>query len=332
MIVSVTKIIIKFIIFISFCNYNEDYLFDYSKFFLTNKKISIVIPVFNSEKYLSACLNSVINQTLKNIEIICIDDGSTDNSSIILQSFNDMDNRFIVINQINQGSGYSRNKGINISTGKYISFLDSDDMYYNNHALELLYDKARRYHATICGGGMEKIRIAFNQTIINYTFFKNEGFIKYSDYQYDYDYQRYIYNANFLKRNKLYFPKYLRYQDPPFFIKAMVKAKKFYAINNFTNIYRKNIDKEFNLKQVIDLFLGLKECLELAEKMKYFRLYKVVAERLNMKLFLKSAKKFDKDENLNKIIIKLIKSINMEKIKKHEINVAIDKYYTKFSG
>ena len=298
---------------------------------IAKRKISIIIPIFNDEKYLSACLNSIINQTIKNIEIICVNDGSTDNSSNILQSFNNFDNRFIIINQTNQGSGYSRNKGIDLSNGKYISFLDSDDMYYNNYALELLYDKAKKYNAIICGGGMKKVRVVNNGTIINYTVFENEGFINFADYQYDYDYQRYIYNTNFLKRKKLYFPKYLRYQDPPFFIKAMTKAKKFYAIKNITNIYRKNINKELNLKQVLDLFKGLEECLYLAEKMKFYRLYKIVIERLNMKLFLKSAKKFNKNENLKKIIIKIIKNIKIDLMKKNKVNITIHNFYNELA-
>ena len=88
-----------------------------------------------------------------------------------------LDNRFIIINQTNHGSGYSRNKGINLSKGKYISFLDSDDMYYNNYALKMLYNKAKKFNAMICGGGMKIVREVNNHSIVNYTLFENEGFI-----------------------------------------------------------------------------------------------------------------------------------------------------------
>jgi len=287
------------------------------------------IPIFNREKYLSACLNSVINQTLKKIEIICVDDGSTDNSTNILKSFKNLDNRIIIISQTNHGSGYSRNKGINLSNGKYISFLDSDDMYYDNHALKLLYEKAKKFNAIICGGGMKKILKIKNRTIINYTFFENEGFINYEDYQYDYDYQRYIYNSNFLKRNKLYFPKYLRYQDPPFFIKTMAKAKKFYVVKNITNIYRQNIYKDLNLKQAIDLFNGLEECLQLGEKLKLYKLYKKIIERLNLRQFIKTAKKYSKNKEFMKILTKIIKNINIELINKNKLNVTINNFFLK---
>ena len=319
----------KLIIFFFFLLFKEKYLITFFEYIIDQPKLSIIIPIFNREKYLSACLNSVINQTLKKIEIICVDDGSTDNSTNILKSFKNLDNRIIIISQTNHGSGYSRNKGINLSNGKYISFLDSDDMYYDNHALKLLYEKAKKFNAIICGGGMKKILKIKNRTIINYTFFENEGFINYEDYQYDYDYQRYIYNSNFLKRNKLYFPKYLRYQDPPFFIKTMAKAKKFYVVKNITNIYRQNIYKDLNLKQAIDLFNGLEECLQLGEKLKLYKLYKKIIERLNLRQFIKTAKKYSKNKEFMKILTKIIKNINIELINKNKLNVTINNFFLK---
>ena len=125
-------------------NYFSNYYNDFLIYLLDLKKISVIIPIYNSEKYLIECLNSVINQTLKNIEIICIDDGSTDNSSNILQIYNKFDRRFILLKQKNRGAGISRNKGIKISKGKFISFLDSDDMYYDDSALEFLYNKKNK--------------------------------------------------------------------------------------------------------------------------------------------------------------------------------------------
>ena len=260
---------------------------------------------------------------------MCIDDGSTDNSSNILEIYNKFDDRITLMRQKNQGSGSSRNKGIEISKGKFISFLDSDDKYYDNFALENLYENAKKNKAIICGGGMEKIREINNQTVINQTLFETEGFIKYVDYQYDYDYQRFIYNRNFLKINKLYFPRYLRYQDPPFFIKTMATAKRFYAVKNITNIYRKNINKKLNQNQVIDMFYGLKECLELGEKMKLYQLYNITLNRLNMKLFLDGVKKFSDVPELQKIIFDIIKNINKEIIKKNNFNFSIHNVYKK---
>lgn len=107
-------------------------------------KISVIIPVYNVEKYLEECLDSVINQTLKDIEIICINDGSSDSSEEILRKYVEIDNRFVLINQKNQGQSVARNKGIEIAQGDYIYFLDSDDKIVL-HALERMYEEVTTY-------------------------------------------------------------------------------------------------------------------------------------------------------------------------------------------
>ena len=89
--------------------------------------ISIIIPVYNVEKYLTQCLDSVINQTYRNIEIICINNGSTDGSETILKEFQKNDKRIKVINTVNEGVSIARNKGLEIITGDYTMFVDSDD-------------------------------------------------------------------------------------------------------------------------------------------------------------------------------------------------------------
>ena len=103
--------------------------------------VSVIIPVYNVEKYLRQCLDSVINQTLKDIEIICVDDGSTDNSLKILQEYKEKDNRITILTQQNQYAGVARNNGLKIATGKYLSFLDSDDFFELN-MLEEMYNRA----------------------------------------------------------------------------------------------------------------------------------------------------------------------------------------------
>ena len=90
-------------------------------------KISIIIPVYNVEKYLSRCLDSVINQTMSELEIICVNDGSTDKSGEILSDYASKDKRLIVINQENQGISVARNKALEFSTGEYVGYIDSDD-------------------------------------------------------------------------------------------------------------------------------------------------------------------------------------------------------------
>lgn len=101
-------------------------------------KVSVIVPIYNVEKYLSECINSVINQSLKEIEIFLIDDGSTDGSGKICDDFAKMDDRIIVIHQENHGLSVARNIGLCKAKGKYIYFLDSDD-YIVQTALEDLY-------------------------------------------------------------------------------------------------------------------------------------------------------------------------------------------------
>ena len=92
-------------------------------------KISVIIPVYNSELYLADCLETVINQTLKEIEIICVDDGSIDNSLDILQKYSKEDRRITILKQDNLHSGVARNAGLSVAKGQYLSFLDSDDLF-----------------------------------------------------------------------------------------------------------------------------------------------------------------------------------------------------------
>lgn len=106
---------------------------------MKNDMISIIIPIYNVEKYLEKCLDSILNQTYKNLEIILIDDGSTDNSPNICNSYCEKDKRIKIIHKNNEGVSSARNKGIELSKGKYIVFIDSDD-YVSNEHIEVLYD------------------------------------------------------------------------------------------------------------------------------------------------------------------------------------------------
>ena len=90
-------------------------------------KISVIIPVYNAEKFLRHCLDSIIYQTHENLEIICIDDGSTDNSPQILQEYASKDSRIIIEKQQNQGASVARNRGIDLANLEYLHFVDEDD-------------------------------------------------------------------------------------------------------------------------------------------------------------------------------------------------------------
>ena len=103
-------------------------------------KISIIIPVYNTEKYLSRCLDSLLNQTFQDWCAICIDDGSTDNSAKILDKYTKNDNRFIVIHKKNAGVSSARNDGVTKANSEYVMFLDSDDILYPT-AIEKMYER-----------------------------------------------------------------------------------------------------------------------------------------------------------------------------------------------
>lgn len=90
-------------------------------------KFSIIIPVFNVEVYLNQCLDSIVNQSFSDFEVICINDGSTDNSLDILNNYAKKDNRFKVFTQENQGQGTARNKALDLAQGQYVLFIDPDD-------------------------------------------------------------------------------------------------------------------------------------------------------------------------------------------------------------
>ena len=102
-------------------------------------EISIIVPVYNVAEYLSECLESLINQSFTNTEIICINDGSTDDSLKILEKYSKSDDRIMIISQENRGLGSSRNVGLKNASGKYVFFMDSDD-FLELDALELLYN------------------------------------------------------------------------------------------------------------------------------------------------------------------------------------------------
>ena len=102
-------------------------------------KFSVILPVYNMEHFLQKCLDSIVNQTLKDFEIICVNDGSTDRSPDILREYADKDSRFVIIEQENQGQGAARNNALSIAKGKYIVFADPDDWIEPN-ALEEIYN------------------------------------------------------------------------------------------------------------------------------------------------------------------------------------------------
>ena len=111
-------------------------------------KVSVILPVYNASKYLRQCLDSITGQTLKEIEIICVDDGSTDDSLAILKEYEAKDQRVRVLAQKNAGAGAARNHGLSVASGEYLSFLDSDD-FFEKEMLEKAWKKGHETSAEI---------------------------------------------------------------------------------------------------------------------------------------------------------------------------------------
>ncbi|WP_242219276.1 glycosyltransferase [Bacillus cereus group sp. BfR-BA-01380] len=106
-------------------------------------KVSVIIPVYNAGKYITQCVESLLNQTLEQCEFIFINDGSTDNSREVIERYKELDSRIILINQENQGVSIARNKGLCLATGEYVGFVDADD-YIEREMYEILYNSAKQ--------------------------------------------------------------------------------------------------------------------------------------------------------------------------------------------
>ncbi len=116
---------------------------------LAEPKVSVVVPVYNTAPYLRQCLDSIANQTLREIEIICVDDGSTDGSLEILREYEGRDDRFVVLRQQNKFAGVARNRGMEQARSDFLVFWDSDD-FFEPQALEVMYKQIVRHEADIC--------------------------------------------------------------------------------------------------------------------------------------------------------------------------------------
>ena len=135
-------------------------------------KVSIIVPVYNVEKYLDRCINSLRNQTLPDIEIILVDDSSTDSSLSICKKASEEDSRIKVISKVNEGAGMARNAALKIATGEYIGFVDSDD-YVGKDMYESLYEAAEKYNSDLILSGV---------LFVDGNMFSSEGNIVRKDY------------------------------------------------------------------------------------------------------------------------------------------------------
>ena len=196
--------------------------------------ISIIVPIYNAEKYINKCIDSILNQTKKELEIILVNDGSTDKTESIIKSYKDK--RIKYFKNTNHGIGYTRNYGISKSTGKYIMFLDSDD-YLEKTACEKLFNKIEKDKLDIVmcnfykdyGDRVEEIKLPS---------FKDSSLKDNPDIITEYlNPWAKLYSTKLLKDNKIKFVEDLKYEDAPFVIEALCTANKIGKIDECLNYY-----------------------------------------------------------------------------------------------
>ncbi len=196
-------------------------------------KVSIIVPVYNTEKYLKKCIESLLNQTEKEIEILILNDGSPDNSDSIIKSYDD--SRIKYIKKDNTGIGSTRNLGIDKASGKYVMFIDSDD-YIEKNCVEIMLEKAEEDKCDIVISDYYEDR---NDEV------KEIHFKQFSDTSLDSN-PSILNNVNLGPCNKIYkknilkgirFEEKLKYEDAPFVIKALKAANKIGKIDNCLSHY-----------------------------------------------------------------------------------------------
>jgi glycosyltransferase involved in cell wall biosynthesis len=184
------------------------------------------MPVYNDEEYLEESISTIVNQSLKDVELICINDGSTDRSLEILEELQDKYGFIRIISQKNQGSGKARNAGIDLAEGEYIAFLDSDDRFIDSNALESMYDVAVLHDANMVSANLKGITVK-NKLVNNndgVERFVKEGVIKGSDYGIPYAFYKNIFKTSFIKEHNFKFPDLKRGQDPVFLSEIITKV------------------------------------------------------------------------------------------------------------
>ena len=279
------------------------------------------MPVYNVEKYLSECLDSIVNQTLKEIEIICVNDGSTDNSLAILKEYAYRDSRIKIIDKENEGLGYTRKVGLDNATGEYILFCDSDDYYSELTAFEELYNYIEKVKVdVVIFNHIENNNIAQRITNVSETYSKDVIF-SYKDIDYFFGHivncWKKIYSKKFLdKYDDWYFPKKLYYEDIPFHYQILIRAKMSY-FDRYFYTYRIRLNSmitgKYHSSRILDSLVMMRELYKILENIStnlefldYF--YSFVF--CNIQFFLNRDFEYIKDLKIVKSIIDTIKSFD----------------------
>lgn len=250
-------------------------------------KISVIIPVFNSERFIRKCIESVLSQSLKEIEIICVDDGSTDDSCKLIDDMKLLDSRIILLRQTHKCAAYARNCGLEMASGDYVAFLDSDDYYVDVFALEELYINSCKYNAKVCAANLIYQDMAYDYIAPMPSSSKHMkdtnavGWIEFSAIQDDFLFTRHIFKRELLINNNILFPLYRRYEDPPFLLTVMCLVKKFLYVPVTLYCYRIHYKtNRLDKLQLMDSLVGISYNMVLAFNNNYNVLYDNLIHRL----------------------------------------------------
>ncbi len=286
-------------------------------------KVSIIIPVYNVEKYLRECLDSVINQTLKDIEIIIVDDGSTDNSPEICDEYASKDNRIKVIHQKNQGLGEARNVGLRIASCDYIGFVDSDD-YIDLDFYEKLYDAAIKKESEVT---VARIKNFYkNKNFVNLFYNLSDTSICLKSVVWDS-----LYKKDFLNKNNIEFPKNRIFEDVLFSFKVNCFVKKRFFYTDTWYYRRKDredsllnqFNKNYNANIVLKIINECKEFLDSLKDSEYYEKAEEIFYAKELLLLLEIAKN---KKSLFKFVKDKMKEINISE------NCYISDYHKEISN
>lgn len=249
-------------------------------------KISVISPVYNAADYVSACVKSCLTQSLRDIELIFVDDGSKDDSLAVLKELALGDDRLKVFSRQNGGASAARNFGLSQATGEFVFFIDSDDYIPRHTSLERLYDAAKSNGVKIAGGSMciDRDGVVDFDSMHGRELdsFADERVVDYKDYQYDYDFTRYIYSLEMIREHNLSFPSLCQFEDPVFFVHAMLAAERFATIPDAVYAYRYGHQHlVWSDEMIRDRVEGITQLLALSSQLGYAKLHRYLTQQLS---------------------------------------------------
>lgn len=257
-------------------------------------KVSVIIPVYNSQEFIGGCLQQVLAQSLQEIEVVCVDDGSTDDSAGIISQAAQRDSRVKLIRQENAGPGPARNVGIAAAMGQFVTFLDADDRYSSDDYLRVLYEGAVDNGVDVSGacfyndhaGRLEK-DFSNDPDLAGYTFTES-GVKSYRDYQFDYGFHRFMFKRSLFESasgsaadvadvaadanatdaaTSGPFPALTFFEDPVFLTQTLYQAGHFFATNEVGYCYRCDYKvPHWTTKKAADLLEGVRRNLKFSKE------------------------------------------------------------------